>query len=126
VSFSRGERRGHIVNNEKIAEKKMIGLMILFSLRDEVKNEMDEDAVKKHLGNMVEQYKKVPGLKEKTFFMNPENMDQGALLVWESQEHLDQYLKTDLYKTAVLDICKGQPTTATYVITASLKDGILF
>jgi len=103
----------------------MIGFMILFSLRDEVKNEMDEDAVRKHLGNMVEQYKKVPGLKEKTFFMNPENMDQGALLVWESQEHLDQYLKTDLYKTGVLDICKGQPTTETYVITASLKDGVL-
>lgn len=103
----------------------MIVAVILFSLKDEVKATMDEEAVKAHLANLVEEYKKVPGLKEKTFFMNPENIDQGAVLVWESQEHLDQYLKSDLYKTAVTDICEGEPRLETYLVTANLEDGVL-
>lgn len=103
----------------------MIGMCIVFPLKDEVKNQMDENAVRDHMANVVALYKKVPGLKEKTFFMNPDNLDQGAFLVWETQELLDQYLKSDLYKTAVLDICKGEPSLQTYLITASLKDGVL-
>jgi hypothetical protein len=103
----------------------MIGMIIVFPLKDEVKNEMDQNAVRDHMANVVALYKKVPGLKEKTFFMNPDNLDQGAFLVWETQELLDQYLKSDLYKTAVLDICKGKPSLQTYLITASLKDGVL-
>lgn len=103
----------------------MIGMCIVFPLKDEVKNQMDQNAVRNHMANVVASYKKVPGLKEKTFFMNPDNLDQGAFLVWETQELLDQYLKSDLYKTAVLDICKGEPNLQTYLITASLKDGVL-
>lgn len=103
----------------------MLVAVILFSLKDEVKATMDEKAVRAHLAHLVEEYKKVPGLKEKTFFMNPENIDQGAVLVWESQEHLDQYLKSDLYKTAVTDICQGEPRLETYLVTASLEDGVL-
>jgi hypothetical protein len=103
----------------------MIGMYILFALKDEVKNQMDQNALKNHMANVVALYKKVPGLREKTFFMNPDNLDQGAFLVWENRELLDNYLKSDLYKTAVLDICKGKPSLQTYVITASLKDGVL-
>jgi quinol monooxygenase YgiN len=104
----------------------MIGVTILFALKDEIKSQMDENAVRKHLANMVEAYRKVPGLKEKTFFMNPDNYDQGAFLVWESRELLDQYLKSDLYKTGVTDICQGKPRLESYVITATLKDGVVF
>ena len=103
----------------------MLVAIILFSLKDEVRDSMDQEAVKAHLTNLVEEYGKVPGLKEKTFFMNPENLDQGAVLLWESQELLDDYLKSELYKTAVADICKGQPRWETYPVTATLKDGVL-
>jgi hypothetical protein len=104
----------------------MIGVRILFTLKDEIKSQMDDNAIRKHLADMVEAYQKVPGLKEKFFFMNPDNYDQGAFLVWESQELLDQYLKSDLYKTGVTDICKGEPNWESYVITATLKDGVVF
>lgn len=104
----------------------MIGFTILFKLKEEVKSQMDENAVKQHLSALVEEYKKVPGLIEKTFIMNPENLDQGAFLVWEAQDHLEAYLKTELYKTAVLDICEGEPRCETYLITATLKDGVVF
>ena len=103
----------------------MIVTMILFSLKDEVKSSMDQEAVKAHLGNLVKEYGKVPGLKEKTFFMNPENLDQGAFLIWEAQEYIDKYLKSDLYRTAVADICKGEPRWESYVVTATIKDGVL-
>lgn len=104
----------------------MIGFNILFKLKNEVKSQMDENAVKQHLNHLVEEYKKVPGLIEKTFVMNPENLDQGAFLVWKTQDHLEAYLKTELYKTAVLDICEGEPRCETYLITATLKDGVVF
>ncbi len=103
----------------------MIVTMILFSLKDEVKSSMDQEAVKAHLGHLVKEYAKVPGLKEKTFFMNPENLDQGAVLIWETQEAIDNYLKSELYKTAVADICKGVPRWETYPVTATIKDGVL-
>ena len=45
----------------------MIVAIILFSLKDEAKNSMDQEAVKAHLANLVVEYGKVPGLKEKTF-----------------------------------------------------------
>jgi hypothetical protein len=61
----------------------------------------------------------------RTLRLAPYNLGKGAFLVWETQELLDQYLKSDLYKTAVLDICKGEPSLRTYLITASLKDGVL-
>ena len=104
----------------------MIGFTILFKIKDDVKSQMDENAVKEHLSTLIKEYQKVPGLKEKTFFMNPENLDQGALLIWETQAQLDAYLKSALYKTAVLDICEGEPRCETYIITATLKDGVVF
>jgi hypothetical protein len=123
-------RKGEAVlrggRSSRKGETKMIGVRILFTLKDEIKSQMDENAVRNHLANMVEAYQKVPGLKEKFFFMNPDNYDQGAFLVWESQELLDQYLKSDLYKTGVTDICKGEPNWESYVITATLKDGVVF
>lgn len=103
----------------------MLVSIILFKLKDEVKSSMNQEAVKAHLGNLVKEYAKVPGLKEKTFFMNPENLDQGAVLIWESQEDIDNYLKSELYKTAVADICEGEPRWEVYPITATIKDGVL-
>ena len=104
----------------------MIGGRVKFELKDEVKEQLaDIENARKHLGDIVELYKKVPGLKEKYFFMDPKTLAEGAFLIWETQEHFDAYLKSDLWKTAVLDICKGKPDIVTYVLTASLKDGVL-
>ena len=104
----------------------MIAAIVKFEIKDEVKKQLaDIENAKKHLSNMVEAYKTVPGLKEKVFFMNPKTLAQGAFLAWETQEHFDRYLKSDLWKTAVLDICQGDPKIETYILSASLKDGVL-
>ena len=104
----------------------MIGVRVKFELKDEVKKQLANiEAARRHRGNVVESCRKIPGLKEKFFVMNPKTLAQGAFLIWETQEHFDAYLKSDEYKAAVLDICEGEPDIETYVLTANLTDGLL-
>ncbi len=104
----------------------MLAVIVKFELKEEVKKQLaDIEVAKKHIGNVVEACRKVPGLKEKFFIMDPETLAQGAMLIWETQEHFDAYLKSDEYKTTVLDICEGEPKMETYIHTANLTDGVL-
>ena len=105
----------------------MIAVMVKFEVKDEVKEQLaDTRVAKEHIGKVVEGCRKVPGLKEKLFIMDPETYAQGAMLVWETREHFDAYLESDEYKTTVLDICEGEPRIEIYVHTANLTDGVLF
>jgi heme-degrading monooxygenase HmoA len=104
----------------------MIGVRVKFEVKDEVKKQLaDVEAARKHIGSVVEACKKIPGLKEKFFVMNPKTMAQGAFLIWETQEHFNAYLKSQEYKTTVLDICQGEPDIESYMLTASLEYGVL-
>ncbi|MGD9117570.1 MAG: hypothetical protein PVJ08_02400 [Dehalococcoidia bacterium] len=104
----------------------MVGVRVKFEVKDEVKKQLaDIEAVRQHLGSVIEVSKKVPGLKQKIFLMNPETLAQAAFLIFETQEHFDAYLKSAVYKAIVLDICRGEPDIESYVVTASLTDGVL-
>lgn len=104
----------------------MIAVIVKFELKDELKKQLaDIEVAKKHIGNVVEGCRKIPGLKEKFFIMDPKTLAQGAMLIWEKQEHFDAYLKSKEFKTTVLDICQREPRIEVYVHTANLKDGVL-
>jgi len=104
----------------------MIAAIVKFELKDEAKKQLaDIEVAKKHIGKVVEACRKIPGLKEKLFIMDPQTYAQGAMLIWEKQEQFDAYLKSEEYKTTVLDICQGEPRIEVYVHTANLKDGVL-
>jgi heme-degrading monooxygenase HmoA len=104
----------------------MIAALVKFELKDEVKKQLaDIEVAKQHLSMVVEGCRKVPGLKEKFFIMDPKTYAQGALLIWDTQEHFDAYVKSDQFKTTVLDICQGAPRIEVYVHTANLTDGVL-
>ena len=104
----------------------MIAAFVKFDVKDEVREKLsDTEVARKHINSVVEGCRKIPGLKEKFFIMDPKTFAQGAMLLWESQEYLDAYLKSDEYKTTVLDICKGEPRLEIYVHTANLTDGVL-
>jgi hypothetical protein len=104
----------------------MIAAIVKFELKDEVKKQLaDIEVAKEHLGNVVEACRKIPGLKEKLFIMDPQTYAQGAMLLWEKQEQFDAYLKSKEYKTTVLDICQGETRIEVYVHTANLKEGVL-
>ena len=104
----------------------MLAIICTFEVKDEVKKQLaDVEAAKQHLAQVIEGCKKVPGLKQKYFIMNPKTYGQGAMLLFETQEHWEAYRKSDLFKTTVYDICQGEPKIETYVHTANLTDGVL-
>ena len=104
----------------------MLAIIVRFEVKDEVKKQLaDIEVAKKHIAQVVEGCKKVPGMKEKLFIMNPQTFAQGAMLIFDTQENWEAYLKTDIFKTTVLDICEGEPKIEIYIHTASLTGGVL-
>jgi len=104
----------------------MIAAIVKFELKDEVKKQLaDIEVARKHIAQVVEGCRKIPGLKEKYFLMEPNTYAQGAVLIWEKQEDFDAYLKSEEFKTTVLDICRGEPRIEVYIHTANLTDGVL-
>jgi heme-degrading monooxygenase HmoA len=104
----------------------MLATFITFDVKDDVKKQLaDITAAKKHLSGIIDECRKVPGMKQKHFVMDPKTMAQGAFLVWDTEEHFKAYLKSDLYKATVTDICAGKPRIEAYVYSANLKDGLL-
>ncbi|HUT67456.1 MAG TPA: hypothetical protein VMW86_02765 [Dehalococcoidales bacterium] len=104
----------------------MLAVIVRFELKDEVRKMLaDINVARKHIQKVVEDCRKIPGLKEKYFIMDPKTAAQGAMLLWEKQEDFDAYLKSAEYKATVLDICKGKPRIEVYVHTANLTDGVL-
>ena len=104
----------------------MIAAIVRFELKDEIRDMLaDTEVARRHISKVVESCRKIPGLKEKFFIMDPRTFAQGAMLIWETQEHFDAYLKSEDYKATVLDICKGEPSVEVYIHTANLTDGVL-
>ena len=104
----------------------MIAAIVKFELKDEIAKQLSDVSVaRNHIQKVVEGCRKIPGLKEKFFIMDPETAAQGAMLIWEKREYFDAYLKSPKYKATVLDICKGEPEVEVYLHTANLTDGVL-
>ena len=83
----------------------MIAVIVRFDVKEEVQKVLaDISVAREHIQKVVEGCRKIPGLKEKYFIMDPETSAQGAMLLWESQKDFDAYLKSAEYKATVLDI----------------------
>jgi len=104
----------------------MLAVLVKFELRDEIRKQLsDINVAREHIQEVVEGCRKIPGLKEKYFIMDPVTAAQGAMLIWENRGNFDAYLKSPEYKATVLDICKGKPQIEVYLHTANLADGVL-
>ena len=104
----------------------MIAVIVKFKVKDEVREQLaDIKLAREHIQKVVDGCRKVPGLKEKYFIMDPVTYAQGAMLLWEDREHFEAYLKSDEFKETVLDICQGEPTIEVFIHTANLTDGVL-
>jgi len=99
----------------------MIGVKVIFTPKEQVPDE----EMRKTLGELVEVYKEVPGLKSKYFLFDPKTGEVGGFYIFESQEARQEYLKTDLWKNAVIASAKGEPKVESFVITATLDAGVL-
>ena len=104
----------------------MIAVIVKFQIKDEVRKQLaDIEVAREHIQKVVEGCRKIPGLKEKYFIMDPATYAQGAMQLWESRENFEAYLKSDEYRETVLDICQGEPSVEVFVHTANLTDGVL-
>ena len=104
----------------------MIAAIVKFQIRDEVREQLaDMDVARDHIQKVVEGCRKTPGLKEKYFFMDPVTYAQGAMLIWESREYFEAYLKSNEWQETVLDICEGEPSVEVFIHTANLTEGVL-
>jgi hypothetical protein len=99
----------------------MIALKVSFRL----KGQQSPDEQKKLMEQLVGIYKNVPGLKQKYFLADPKTGEAGGFYAFESQEALDEYLKSDVYKQVVLDNSQAEPKVETFIVLASLDAGVL-
>ncbi len=105
----------------------MLAIFVYFEIKNEVKQQLADAAVARaHLAQLVEDGRKVPGMRQKLFLMNPETSGQGAALIFDTQEDWEAYRESALFKTTVLDICEGEPRIEIYLHTANLTDGVVF
>ena len=105
----------------------MLAVIVKFRVKDEVKKDLaDVDVAREHIKTVVEGCLKIPGLKEKYFFMDPVTYAQGAMLIWDNIEHFEEYKRSAEWKETVLDICEGEPSIEIFTHTANLTDGVIF
>ena len=99
----------------------MIGLKVAFRLKEQ----QSPEEQKKLMAQLVDVYKNVPGLKHKFFLADPKTGEAGGFYAFETQEVLDEYLKSDVYKQVVLSNSQTEPKVETFIIIASLNEGVL-
>lgn len=99
----------------------MIGMKVTFTLKEQT----PESELKKLLAQLVDVYKKVPGLRQKYFLADPKTGKSGGIYAFENQEALDAYVESDVWKNVVVANAKGEPEVETFVIMAALDAGVL-
>lgn len=99
--------------------------MIIFKVAFKMKNAAPQQEEKKMLEQLTKVYKNVPGLKLKYFVANPKTGEAGGIYLFENQEFLDKYLKSDVWRTVVLDNSQGAPTVETLMVLATTDAGVL-
>jgi hypothetical protein len=99
----------------------MIGMKVIFK----TKEQSSEEEQRQLMSKLVEVYKNVPGIKQKYFLADPKTGEVGGFYAFESQEAVDEYLKSDVYKQVVLSNTQVEPKVETFIIIASLDSGVL-
>ena len=99
--------------------------MVILKVSFVLKTQEPEEEHKKTLEKVVPVFSQVPGLKQKYFLANPKTGEAGGIYVFESQEALDKYLRSDVWHNFVLAKAKEEPRIETFVVIAATDVGVL-
>ena len=99
--------------------------MVILKVAFMMKAQAPEQEQKKILEQLVNVYKQIPGLKQKYFLADPKTGEAGGIYAFESQEALDTYLKSDVWRDVVLAVANGEPRIETFVVIAATDVGVL-
>lgn len=97
--------------------------MIVFKVA--FKKKGGEQQQKQKFEEVISIYKQVPGLKRKYFMVDPKAGESVGIYVFENQEAMEAYLKSDVWRNVVLANAVGKPKIETYTVTATTDDGVL-
>jgi len=99
--------------------------MVILKAAFTFKEQMPEEEQKKVLAQVVEVFKKVPGLKRKYFLADPKTGEAGGIYAFDNQEALEAYLKSDVWRDVVVANAKGEPKVETFVVLATTDAGVI-
>lgn len=99
--------------------------MIILKVSFIKKEQSPEKQQKQILEEVVNIYKQVPGLKRKYFMVDPKTGESGGIYVFENQEAMDMYLKSDVWRDVVLANAVGEPKIETFIVIATTDAGVL-
>lgn len=99
----------------------MVGMKVTFTL----KNKLPFEELAGLLEQLVGVYRGVPGLKEKYFFEDLVKGESGGIYVFETQEALEEYIGSEVWKNVVEANATAEPRIEKFVIAASLGEGVL-
>ena len=99
----------------------MLILKVAFMMKDQT----SEEEQKKTLEQLVNVFSQVPGLKHKYFISDPKTGEAGGIYTFESQQALDNYLQSNVWRDVVLANTKGEPRIETFVVIAATDVGVL-
>jgi hypothetical protein len=68
-------------------------------------------------------FRNVPGLRAKAFIFSPERGEMGGNYVWETQDHAEAYLRSDIFRGAVKHF--GEARVERSEVCAYVEDGDL-
>ena len=75
------------------------------------------------LGRAFEVYRSVPGLHAKAFVFAPERGEYGGNYVWETQDHVEAFLRSEAWREIVSVL--GEPRIERAEVIAYVVDGDL-
>jgi heme-degrading monooxygenase HmoA len=81
----------------------------------------DFDALRQLMKQRASLYEGMPGLHFKAFVLDPERRAYGGLYVWDSREHIDEFLKSEIFQGIVQKF--GQPQIRMYEVATLVERG---
>ena len=90
-----------------------------------VKTKEPEEELKKILGKLVNTFNQVSGLKRKYFIEDIKTGEAGGIYEFESQEALEGYLQSDVWRNVVLANAQGEPRIEKFAVIATTDVGVL-
>lgn len=63
------------------------------------KSNMPQDEVMKVAKERAEEYRKMPGLKQKYYYKDNKTGEFGGMYFWESAEAMQQFLQSELFRS---------------------------
>jgi quinol monooxygenase YgiN len=87
------------------------------------KSKLSLDEIRRVMESRIDQFRALPGLKQKYYLLDSKTGELAGLYLWESPEALAEYRHSELSKTiAAAYEAEGEPRIEAYQILTTLRE----